>query len=467
MTEHPSAAENQDPHVTHTSNPRVFGHREASTDSPFWYTIACGAVLLIAAALRVRGLDVSLFEDEVWVAELVRRGGWGPHTYLTPPLFYAVERAWAAVRGASVVDLRIMPAVFGVVLAAVPLFATSRDRLTRVVWSLLLAASSPLVFYSTRIKQYTLEATVACILVVLFLHARERRSDGAWIGFFAVAAAGVATLYEPVFLLAGCALLCIRRPRLDVAFGLIFLLFGAAYFGWLSPGPESTRVHGEMTAFFNAAGRWVTSPRLFITGSVHWVGEAFNLVRWWWIAVALLVVGWLIARRDWVVLTLAIVPPLLIAAASAVHIYPYGEVRLMIVCFPALYLAVADAVASAARRMPFALLLLVPYALSTTAYNDTYMRVFDLRPLYDNVAANHRPGERIFAIASLEAPLRFHHPELARDIVRWPGGAAAEGGWYLALTPLAGDPSLHVANAWAARVTSPSVAGSAPPPGSR
>jgi hypothetical protein len=86
--------------------------------------------------------------------------------------------------------------------------------------------------------------------------------------------------------------------------------------------------------------------------------------------------------------------------------------------------------------------------------------------LFGVVLANHRPGERIFAIGSLDAPLRFHHPEVAADIVRWQGGRAGESGWYLAFTPLAGDPSLHVANAWAARVTSPSAAGSALPPGS-
>jgi hypothetical protein len=397
--------------VTHTSNRRVWNHREARSDSPLWYAVACAVVLLFAASLRVRGWDASLFEDEVWVAELVRRGGWHGHSYLTPPLFYALQHAWSMVAGVSVPALRALPAFFGLLLAAIPLCATTRDRITRVTWSLLLAASSPLVFYSTRIKQYTLEACLTCALLVLLLHARESRSDLAWYGFFVLAALGVGTLYEPVFVLTGCALVCIRRPPLVAAFAVIFGLAVAAYLGWLSPGAESTRLHGDMTAFFGAAGRWVTSPRLFVTGTMHWVGQALNLVRLWWLAVALLVAFWLYVKRDWTLFLLAAVPPLVITMASAFHIFPYGEVRLMIVCFPALYLVLADAIALTARRAPLVLLLVVPFALKTTAYNDTYMRVDDLRPLYDYVAANHGT-DRIHATASLAAPLVFHHPEL-------------------------------------------------------
>jgi hypothetical protein len=428
MAEHSGSAEDEDPHVQHTNNTNRVIDSQDTMSNDAWFAVAAGAVLVFAAALRFHGLDVSLFEDEVWVAELVRRGGWHAHSYLTPPLFYALERCWAAIAGTSPAALRVMPAFFGVVTAAVPLFATSERRMTRLIWSALLTASSPLVFYATRIKQYPLEAAVASALILLFLRARKRDTGPVWLAFFAAAILGVTTLYEPIFLLAACGAVCIRRPRLVLAFAGVAAVFALAYRGWLSAGPESTILHGDMTAYFAANGRWITSPALLLAGTKHWAGQAMNLVRGWWLVLAALLIFRLRARR-WDLAGLAVIPPLLIAAASAARVYPYGEVRLMIVCFPALYLLVADALADLALRVPAALLLLVPLALATTSYNDTYMRIHDLRPLFDFLASNHGT-EQIYATPSLAAPLRFHHPEVSSAIIEWNGGPTMNPGWY-------------------------------------
>jgi hypothetical protein len=430
MAEHSGSAEDENPHVRHTNNTNRVIDSQDTMSNDAWFAVAAGAVLVFAAALRFHGLDVSLFEDEVWVAELVRRGGWHAHSYLTPPLFYAVERCWAAIAGTSPRALRTMPAFLGVVTAAVPLFATTERRMTRLIWSALLAGSSPLVFYATRIKQYPLEAAVAAALIVLFLRARERDTGTAWLAFFAAAVLGVTTLYEPIFLLAACGAVCIRRPRLVLAFAGVAAVFALAYRGWLSAGPESTLLHGDMTAYFSANGRWITSPRLLLSGTTHWTGQAMNLVRGWWVAAGLLVIVWMATSRKWTLVALAALPPLLIAAASALHVYPYGEVRLMIVSFPAVYLILADSLARVTQRVPFALLLLVPFALSTSRYNDTYMHLCDLRPLFDFVAANHGT-ELVYATPSLAAPLRFHHPESVRYVVEWRDGNMTRPGWYV------------------------------------
>src|SRR5216684_2318369 len=70
-------------------------------DADLWYAIACGVLLAVAAAIRFRSLGTTLFEDEVWVAELVRNGGWHAHSWSTPPLFYAICRGWSSLRGVS------------------------------------------------------------------------------------------------------------------------------------------------------------------------------------------------------------------------------------------------------------------------------------------------------------------------------------------------------------------------------
>jgi hypothetical protein len=402
-------------------------------DSDLWYAIAFGAVLVAAAAIRFRALGTTLFEDEVWVANLIRLGGFHPHSYATPPLFYWIERGWTSIRGLSDTALREPAAIFGVALCIVPFFAPL-PRLARFTWSALLACSSPLIFYSERLKQYNIEAFAAALLLVLFLRMRESRSARDAVPFFALAAIAVTTLHSPVFLLAAMALLSLNRPRLLAGFAVIFALGGVAYFGWLKPGPESLRLHGDMTLLFTQTGRWVSSPSLLASNTIHWIGQSLNLVRFWWLAVPILVPIWLVRERSVVLLLLAALPPVEVAAASALHFYPYGEVRLMIFCFPALFLLIAVALADAARRIPVLMLLLVPVVFSGirgNVYNDTYMRVYDLRPMFAMIAAGHHPGEVIYADPSFAAPLGYYYPGMASDI-RWTAaGSTSLPGWYV------------------------------------
>jgi hypothetical protein len=450
----------------------VSDHRQSPDEPALWYWIACAAVLVFGAILRFRQLDTSLFEDEVWVAELVRRGGWHGHSYSTPPLFYAVERLWALVRGTAGARLREPAAFFGVALAAVPLFA-NRDRGTRFLWMLFLICSSPLVFYSGRLKQYTLEAFVVAVLIVLFLRALDGNSSFVWVAFFAVATLGATTLYSTIFVIGAAALVAVpRAPRLALPFAFVFAAFAGAYFGYLAPGPESIALHGDMNAYFARLGRWVTSPSLLWANSLHFAGQAMNLVRGWWVVAAGVAVFCILRRDELPATIVAAAPVVAVAAASTRHYYPYGEVRLMIFAFPALYLLVALALSHFATRTSraggiIAALFALAFAwngFGRDTYNATYMRTFELRPLYDFVSSNHRSGEPVFVTSSLSAPLRYYHPELGSAFMAWDGQRIGPSGWYVDFgKPAGGDLSLHVANAWAVRVSAPSDGGSAQP----
>ena len=402
-------------------------------DADLWYAIACGVLLAVAAAIRLRSLASTLIEDEVWVAELMRQGGWHAHSWSTPPLFYSIGRGWISLRGVSNAALREPAAIFGVAVCAVP-FLAPLPRLSRFSWSALLAFSSPLLFYSARVKQYTLEAFVATLLIVLFLHVQRDDSLIATWAFFVAGAIGVMTLYSPVFVLVPMAILCIRRPRILCGFAFLFALFALAYVRWLSPGPESIRLHGDMNAYFTLKGRWITSPASFIAGTMHWSGQAMNLVRFWWLAVALLVLAWLFRERNVIIPMLALLPPLIVATVSTIHLYPYGEVRLMIFCLPAFYLLVANSLASIAGRVPLLLLLLAPFVLNGVArdpYNDTYMHIDDLRPMYDMIARSHTSGQAIYADPAFAAPLRYEYPSLAADIQSVTEGTVVSPGWHI------------------------------------
>lgn len=350
-------------------------------DDRSWYWIACGMVLLAAAVARILHLGDALFEDETWVAQLVRDGSWHPHSFATPVLFYILERGWTALRGASDVALREIPLIFGVALAALPLAADRlapglTDRTTRFAWSVLLAASSPLLYYSTRMKQYTLEAFVAALLMLLFFGAMQSPSRARLIAFFAAALVAVLTLISPIFTIAAAGITFLttrhrRMPAFWIGFAATAIAFAVAYFGWARPSAESTRLHGDMDLWFTQTQRWMDRPSLIVPATQHWLGQAFNLVRWWWFVVSALVIYWLARGGAWRIVLYASVAPLVILIASVFHFYPYGEVRLMSFAFPAIYLVAAAALA---RLRWLALVLLVPFVLAIDVYDRTYMR---------------------------------------------------------------------------------------------
>lgn len=422
-------------------------------DDSVWYAVASAALLIVAAAIRYPHLDVTLFEDEVWVAELVRNGGWAPHSQATPPLFYAFCRGWTSLRGFSDPALREPAAFFGVALCAVPLFAPL-PRLSRFVWSAALAFSSPLIFYSSRLKQYTLEAFVAAVLLVLFLRWWDKRSPLVAAALFLVAAIGVTGLHATIIVVGAMAAVCAVRPRMLIGFAAIVALWALAYWGWLKPGAASTALHGDMDAFFAMHGRWVTSPRALFDGTMHWVGQSLNLVRFWWLGIALAIAVWLAKERNPLIPLLAILPVMAVVVASALHIYPYGEVRLLLFAFPGFFLLVAAAIGGLAHRVPLFLLLLAPFVWFGAAgdpYNRTYMQLADLREMFATIA---RSPATVYADASFAAPLRYYHPGL--DIRSVTVRKPAAPGWYIQragrFTPRGATFVMQEGNVVAARV---------------
>jgi hypothetical protein len=411
---------------------------EERNEGALWYAIAAGLIVTVAAAIRIRGLGTTLFEDEVWVARLFRDGGLAPHTYNIPLLYYAIGRTWVRLRGVSDIVLREPAAFFGVALCALPLVAP-RSLRTRLLWSILLAFSSPLIFYSTRAKQYTLEAFVVTALIVVFLCAYEGDGRWAWIAFFVTAAAGVTTLHSPVFVVFAAAIVVVftrrvRRAPLMIGFILVGALFLAAWFLYVAPGPATPQLHGDMEQWFTQTGRWVGSMGSFIANSRHWLGQAMNLVPLWWAVLTPLVLLWLFGKKEFALFALAAIPPLITVVTSALHLYPYGEVRLMIFSFPALFLVIAESLASASRRIPILLIAVVPFIISGVArdpYNATYMHTDDLRRVYTTVMRDHRRGDAIYANPTFAAPLSYYFPTLGTDLHAVVIPAPQGRGWYL------------------------------------
>jgi hypothetical protein len=204
----------------------------------------------------------------------------------------------------------------------------------------------------------------------------------------------------------------------------------------------------------------VRTPQLFISNTLHWIGQSLNLVRFWWLVIPVLILIWFVREKNIIIPTLAILPPLVVVAASAAHVYPYGEVRLMIFCFPALFLLVAQSLTGAARRVPLLLLLAAPFVFSGLArdtYNATYMKTYDLRPMFEMIARSHVPGDAIYAEPSFAAPLRYENPVLSADIHNEIPKPITNVGWYVGrvatLGDHGGDTSLRIGDTIAVRKT--------------
>lgn len=432
----------------------------AHPDVTPWFLTCVFLLALIGACFRLTQLHTTLFSDEIWLAEFVSSRHYEPHAIPSPPLFFYLAKwlksAFAAfVHGETL--FRIAPFVSGILLMFAPicfypLIQRMIDRATVVIWTFLMSFSSPFIFYSCRLKQYMLEAFSATVLICLFIYVAQDMVDvRRWRLFSLAAVFFVVSLHSPVFVLAsafaGFALLLCARERGALAtyrlvarhlihtYSWISLAFLSAYFGYLKPGPEVTEYFGDLQQYFSQPGHqyWFDgSFGFFFHMSKLWVGQMFNLTPFF---LALAGIGTacslFVGPNRPFTYALALVcglPPLLVLAASAFQLYPYGEVRLMIFAAPGLYLIVGRACSQfmssghapiryGARIACAAVLLGFTVNGFSHVYNVSYMGTADMRPVYSVLLDRHRPGESVFMERFDAHALIYYLPLLEKDVV--------------------------------------------------
>jgi len=296
---------------------------------------------LTSFALRLYNLGrAELWLDEALSANISALDWGGIISYLRsqpfehPPLYFLALHPWQLAAGRSEFALRFFSAFWGVLF--VPLFYLLVRRMAggKLAWlAALLAAISPfLVAYAQEVRMYSLLPFLALLAILAFLRALE---DGKgirwWLMYGLLLVVGTATHYFFAFLGAATAayLLLSRRSsgrRWGMAVHVLILLTGAAWF-LLSPGMRAsvgqvaqgetlfsvtyklnkiipTLILGEVgggqipvVALFLAFGGWV----LILAGA-------------WW-----LLRDGLLPERDWRLLSLILVVPLLLSL-----LLPYG-----------------------------------------------------------------------------------------------------------------------------------------------
>lgn len=171
---------------------------------------------------------------------------------LHPPLYQYTLHGWFAILGSSVLQARLLSALFGI--AAVGMIywlgAVTLGRRTGLIAALLLAVSQLGVAYSQEVRSYSMVLFLNVLTIFLFWMAARRRAVRWWIGFLLASSALMQTHYSAALTVG--VLFCyalVARPRpIPVKWLACGALFLAVSFGpWLSTGIVQQAVNSKKT----------------------------------------------------------------------------------------------------------------------------------------------------------------------------------------------------------------------------
>ena len=214
--------------------------RSAARQGPWALGLAAGFTL-VALALRVAGAGQSLFGDELFLYDIVRRDDlWSVlervhDTESTPPLHFVL--AWAAAKvGDPTISVRLPSLVLGT--ATAPIVYALGVRAVGVRAALVAGAITALspfaIFYSIEARAYATLGFLSALSTLSLLIALERRRPLAWLGFGMVTAAMLYTHYAAVFVVAGqglWALVAHRDQWRSVV--IVYAAVALAYAPWI------------------------------------------------------------------------------------------------------------------------------------------------------------------------------------------------------------------------------------------
>ena len=366
--------------------------RAAAIDAAVVVVIAGVASLMRAPALA----PSSLWLDDAWVAMASRAEGLDSLLVVpTAKGFAALLGAWFDVSGFSELRAQLLPFAFGVAgPAALYLVAVRVCRLPRAAALLaaaVLAAAPMHVEYSTRVKQFSLDALLTVAVLALGWRVVERPGNPR--RWWQLAGGGLAA----VILSAAAA------PVVAAAV-VAGVLAGGARAGWK---PAATFVAG-------AGLFWLVVLRDAVTGDLRrywehayvplgagWAGDVvgaladlldgFSPLPVPLTAIALVAAAVVLAARRPHVAAFLILPLVAAVALATVELSPLGGGRTDIWLYPALALGVAVA----ARPLPAPLLAAAALAVVVLAPSAGPYPVEDVRPLIEEMEAARRPGDAV------------------------------------------------------------------------
>jgi hypothetical protein len=430
--------------------------------------LACGVVLRVLQY----AVNRSLWLDEGLLVSNILPRTWAGlleplHRGQTAPLgFMAVEKALAGVLGPSELVLRLVPLLAGV--AALLLFPrVARRYVSRgaVPLAVGLVALAPfLIYYSSEVKQYSLDAL--CTVVVLGFAARlardpHHRRTAVMFGVFGVVAVWFS---QPVvFMLGGTGLvLGVRALRRGDRRALAPLAACAA--AWLASFAGSYPVSRNqvadpeyMKAFWESGflpllpgtlHEWTWLPRMLgrlFREPMGVMGEPSSAAVEY-LNVAGAVAGglafaagcvWAWRRRRFRALLL-LAPLGLALCASAARVYPLGALqlstgRVLVYLVPVLALVMAQGAVAIRRALPgragtaaFAAVVAVMFLPSVSYATLAVPQVrSEVKPLLRYVNEQRRPGDVMYVYYNGQAVFEYYAPRYGWNRSNTVAGACA------------------------------------------
>ncbi|MBA3842404.1 MAG: glycosyltransferase family 39 protein, partial [Actinobacteria bacterium] len=401
------------------------------------------AVVAAGVILRVRQyiFDRSLWLDESFIAlNLIRRSwsglleqldfnqGAAPGFLLTEKLAASIDRGELMLRAPSLI---LGVAAVG---CAVPVARRMCSRGAAIVACAIVALAPSLVYYSSELKQYSgdVAATLALTWMALLLYERptlRRAAIAAGVGLAAVLLSQAAVLVafgEGVVLVA--ASLGVRRDRLRRplvaavavwAGGAVLVVLHA-----LHAASSVRRSYGGSNSLLgggsSSGGRSVLSPiPTSIAGDLGLptAGAGFWAVVFVLGAIALAGAVSLVRRRP-VPALLVLAPPFVTLCVSLAGQYPVtGRSVLFLIPAAGVLLAEGCSVAVSNLRNRFAAavvgLAIVVFLFFDPARADVRalaspVRHEELRTVIERIAADRRPGDRLYVAYAAQYPLAYY-----------------------------------------------------------
>ena len=413
-------------------------------------------VLAVGLALRLMqyGVNRALWLDEALLtANLLGRDWAGlfgrplDYAQTAPWGFLAAQKGLTLLLGTREYVLRLLPLLAGIggLLLAPALARRYVSRPARPLAVAVVALAPYLVYYSSEVKQYALDAFFTTLVLVLAWDAgRSARPRRAALLLGAAGTVAVWFSQPVVFVLAGVSLALAAhalrrsdRARLaaivaaGACWGVSFVLSYLAYRGTIND-PEYMRSFwrdGFMPLPPRTAREWLWLPsriaRVFrepmgvmddTDSALRYAASAVSMI-------AFALGGAWMARRRSLRFALLFLPLGLTLVASMLGLYPLAGTyitsgRVLIFLVPLLALPMAEGAVAAARRlkgragrMAFAVLaagILLP-GVAYAALSVPHVRA-EIKPLLEFAAGERRPGDLMYVYYNGRTQFRYHGP---------------------------------------------------------
>lgn len=371
-------------------------------------------LLAVAAVLRAGPLaPSSLWLDDAWAA-LVSRVGVGEAVGmgLTAPGMAVLQWAVFRVAGFSELAAQALPFAFGVAGPALLYLVLVRHRLrppAALVGAALLLASPVHLEFSSRVKQYTLDAVLVIGLLHLAWSVVEAPGRARRWAALAVGAGVAVALSASVVPVAGGGFLAglvaaWRRdravPRPALLAGAGFGLFALAWWAVVLRPVLSPALREYWSGQYVPLSGGVRAAVSALGDRVEALFAGFSPVAPEVMLVAVLVAAVVVARRRPELAVLAAAPAVAAVGLAVAELAPLGGGRTDTYLYPCLALVVAVALDGLPRGVAWPVAVVALVGLVAAAPVPGPYPPEDLRPLVAELERARRPGDTVLVYSA-------------------------------------------------------------------